>query len=59
MSPILNYFFKTLFTAPTCFDSISLIIIREHIFLGVTQTLVVTPRNILMSTLCYDNNAFY
>ena len=27
----LNHFFKTLFTAPTCFDSISLIIIREHI----------------------------
>ena len=31
MSFILNHFFKTLFTAPTCFDSISLIIIREHI----------------------------
>ena len=31
MSFILNLFFKTLFTAPTCFDSISLIIIREHI----------------------------
>ena len=30
MSFILNHFFKTLFTAPTCFDSISLIIIREH-----------------------------
>ena len=28
MSFILNHFFKTLFTAPTCFDSISLIIIR-------------------------------
>jgi len=27
----LNHFFKTLFPAPTCFDSISLIIIREHI----------------------------
>jgi len=27
----LNNFFKTLFIAPTCFDSISLIIIREHI----------------------------
>ena len=27
----LNHLFKTLFTAPTCFDSISLIIIREHI----------------------------
>jgi len=27
----LNNFFKTFFTAPTCFDSISLIIIREHI----------------------------
>ena len=27
----LNHFFKTLFTAPTCFDSISFIIIREHI----------------------------
>jgi len=27
MSFILNHFFKTLFTAPTCFDSISLIII--------------------------------
>ena len=25
MSFILNHFFKTLFTAPTCFDSISLI----------------------------------
>jgi len=31
MSFILNHFFKTLFTAPTSFDSISLIIIREHI----------------------------
>ena len=31
MSFILNHFFKTLFTAPTCFDNISLIIIREHI----------------------------
>ena len=31
MSFILNHFFKTLFIAPTCFDSISLIIIREHI----------------------------
>ena len=31
MSFILNHFFKTHFTAPTCFDSISLIIIREHI----------------------------
>ena len=31
MSFILNHFFKTLFTAHTCFDSISLIIIREHI----------------------------
>ena len=31
MSFILNHFFKTLFTAPACFDSISLIIIREHI----------------------------
>ena len=31
MSFILNHFFKTLFTASTCFDSISLIIIREHI----------------------------
>ena len=31
MSFILNHFFKTLFTAPTCFDSISLIIVREHI----------------------------
>ena len=31
MSLILNHFFKTLFTAPTCSDSISLIIIREHI----------------------------
>ena len=31
MSFILNHFLKTLFTAPTCFDSISLIIIREHI----------------------------
>ena len=28
---ILNHLFKTIFTAPTCFDSISLIIIREHI----------------------------
>ena len=32
MSFILNRFFKTLFTAPTCFDSISLIIIREQIY---------------------------
>ena len=31
MSFILNHFFKTLFTAPKCFDSRSLIIIREHI----------------------------
>ena len=31
ISFILNHFFKTLFTAPTCFDSISLIIIREHV----------------------------
>ena len=31
MSFIFNSLFKTLFTAPTCFDSISLIIIREHI----------------------------
>jgi len=31
VSFILNNFFKTLFTAPTCFDSISLTIIREHI----------------------------
>jgi len=31
VSFILNHFFKTLFTAPTCFDSLSLIIIREHI----------------------------
>jgi len=31
MSFILNHFFKILFTAPTCFDSISLIIIREYI----------------------------
>ena len=31
MSFILNHFFKTLFTDPTYFDSISLIIIREHI----------------------------
>ena len=31
MSFILNHFFRTLFTAATCFDSISLIIIREHI----------------------------
>ena len=31
MSFILNHFFKTIFTAPTCFDSISLIIIREYI----------------------------
>ena len=31
LSFILNHFFKTLFTAPTCFDSISLVIIREHI----------------------------
>ena len=31
MSFILNHFFKTLFTVPTCFDCISLIIIREHI----------------------------
>ena len=31
MSFILNHFFKTLFTAPTYFDSTSLIIIREHI----------------------------
>ena len=32
MSFILNHFFKTLFIAPTCFDSASLvIIIREHI----------------------------
>ena len=28
---ILNHFLKHLFIAPTCFDSISLIIIREHI----------------------------
>ena len=27
----LNHFFKNSFTAPTCFDSILLIIIREHI----------------------------
>ena len=31
MSFILKSIFKTLFTVPTCFDSISLIIIREHI----------------------------
>jgi len=31
MSSILNHFFKTLFTAPIRFDSITLIIIREHI----------------------------
>jgi len=31
MSFILNHFFKTLFTTPKCFDSISFIIIREHI----------------------------
>ena len=31
MSFILNHFFKTLFTAPIRFDTISLIIIREHI----------------------------
>jgi hypothetical protein len=31
ISFILNHYFKTLFTATTCFDSISLIIIREHI----------------------------
>ena len=31
MSFILKHFFKTLFTAPICFDSITLIIIREHI----------------------------
>ena len=29
MSFILNHFFKKLFTAPTCFDNISLIFIRE------------------------------
>jgi len=31
MSFILNQLFKTLFIAPTCFDNLSLIIIREHI----------------------------
>jgi len=31
MSFTLNHFFKTLFPAATCFDSTSLIIIREHI----------------------------
>jgi hypothetical protein len=35
MSFISNHFFKTLFTAATCFDSISLIIIREASVLAI------------------------
>ena len=67
MSFILNHFFKTLFTAPTCFDSISLItrnnvhkyrvstlhnlILTFHIF-----TIMVLTINIILNT---DNTIYY
>ena len=47
MSFILNHFFKTLFTAPTCFDSKSLIIIREHMISDMLSKHVGAVKSVL------------
>ena len=56
MSFILKSLFKTLFTAPTCFDSISLIIIREHIQ-GDSRLVDITAGGVFLG-LCDQKSSY-